>query len=115
MVRLNVFLSFIGKFRFVRNRTSCRDIKFYILYDLNDDDSYLNMKINNIRSEKNTATLSIVRSMTNNCLRRFGMNRTSFNIRKSLNVLRTLKPELPALSFPLPSRNVWHNSMMLKS
>lgn len=58
------------------------------------------MKINKINKEKNTATLSIVRSMTNNCLRRFGINRTSLRILKSLKVRKTLKPEPPALSLP---------------
>lgn len=76
--------------------------------------SYLNIKINNINKEKKTATLSMVRSITNNCRLRFGMNRTSFNILKSLKVLNTLKPEPPVLSPPSPCRNVWHNSIILK-
>lgn len=45
-------------------------------------------------NEKNTATLSIVRNMTKSCLRKLGMKRTSFNILRSLNVRKTLRPEL---------------------
>lgn len=59
--------------------------------------------MNKINSEKNTATLSIVLNMTNNCLLKFGMKRTSFNIRNNRKVRRTDRPELPALS---PPRNV---------
>lgn len=62
--------------------------------------TYLNIKMNKISNEKNMATLSIVRSMTNNCLRRFGMNRTNLSILSSRNVLSTDKPEL----FDAPSR-----------
>lgn len=50
------------------------------------------------RREKNTATLSIVRSITNNCRLKFGMNRTSFKILSKRNVRKTLKPEFPPLS-----------------
>lgn len=52
--------------------------------------------------EKNTATLSIVRSITNSCLLKLGINRTSFNIRNSRNVRSTDRPELPARSFSFP-------------
>lgn len=48
-------------------------------------------------NEKNIATLSIVRNMTNSCRRKFGINRTSFKIRNSRNVRKTLNPELPSL------------------
>lgn len=48
-------------------------------------------------NEKNIATLSIVRNMTNNCRRRFGINLTNFKIRNSRNVRNTLNPELPSL------------------
>lgn len=64
--------------------------------------TYLNININRISNEKNIATLSIVRNMTNNCLRRFGMNRTNLRIRNKRNVRRTLNPELPSLT---PSKN----------
>lgn len=50
--------------------------------------------MNKINNEKKTATLSIVRNITNNCLLRFGIKRTSFNILSNLNVRNTLKPEL---------------------
>lgn len=72
--------------------------------------SYLKMNINNIKSEKNMATLSIVRSITNSWRRKFGMNLTSLRIRNSLNVLSTLNPELPSRS-PI---NDWHSSIILK-
>lgn len=51
-----------------------------------------------MRSEKNTATLSIVRNMTNNCLLRLGMNLTSFNILSNRKVLNTERPESAWLS-----------------
>lgn len=54
---------------------------------------YLKMKINSTKREKNTATLSIVLNITNNCLLKFGINRTSFKIRSNLKVLKTLNPE----------------------
>lgn len=60
-------------------------------------------------NEKNIATLSIVRNMTNSCLRKFGMNRTSFRIRNSRNVRKTLNPELPSLT----PKNCWPNSNTL--
>lgn len=74
--------------------------------------TYLNMKMNKIRSEKNIATLSIVRSITNSCRRRFGMKRTSLRIRSSLKVLKTDNPELPL--DPSPPMQAWHNSTALK-
>lgn len=74
--------------------------------------THLNMKMNRIRSEKNIATLSIVRSITNNCRRRFGMKRTNLRIRNSRKVLRTDSPELLD---PSPPMNDWHNSTALKS
>lgn len=64
--------------------------------------TYLKMNINNTKSEKNTATLSIVRNITNSCRRRFGINRTSFNMRRRRNVRKTDNPELPAKSLSLP-------------
>lgn len=60
------------------------------------------MKINSTSREKKTATLSMVRSMTNSCRRRLGMNLTSFSMRSSRKVRRTESPELPAKSFSLP-------------
>lgn len=60
---------------------------------------YLNMKMNNISNEKNTATLSIVLNITNSCRRKFGMKRTNFRILSNRKVRNTLKPEL----FVLPS------------
>ena len=47
-----------------------------------------NMKMNNMRRPKKTATLSIVRSITISCRRRFGRKRTSLRILSSRNVLR---------------------------
>ncbi|CRK92627.1 CLUMA_CG006184, isoform A [Clunio marinus] len=68
--------------------------------------------MNKINNEKNIATLSIVRNMTNNCLRRLGMNRTNLRILSNRNVLKTDKPELPLA--PSPPINAWHNSTALK-
>lgn len=61
-------------------------------------DAYLKMKIKRTRREKKTATLSIVRNMTTNCLRRLGMKRTNFRIRRRRKVRSTLRPELPSRS-----------------
>lgn len=74
--------------------------------------THLNMKMNRINSEKKIATLSIVRSMTNNCRRRFGMNRTSFRILSNRNVRNTDSPEFPL--DPSPPTNDWHNSTALE-
>lgn len=63
---------------------------------------YLNIKIKRTRREKNTATLSIVLNMTKSCRLKFGINRTSFNMRRSRNVRNTDNPELPAKSCSLP-------------
>lgn len=71
--------------------------------------SYLNMNMKRMRSEKKTATLSIVLNITNSWRRRFGMNRTNLRIRSSRKVRRTLRPELPS---PSP-RYVWHISITL--
>lgn len=71
--------------------------------------TYLNININRISNEKNIATLSIVRNMTNSCRRKFGINRTSFRIRNRRNVRKTLNPELPSL---MP-KNCWPNSNTL--
>ena len=60
---------------------------------------YLNMNINSIKRPKNTATLSIVRSITTSCLLKLGKNRTSFKIRSNLKVLSTDNPEPSA---PIP-------------
>lgn len=62
-------------------------------------------------NEKNTATLSIVRSITNSCLRRLGMNRTNFSIRSSRNVRNTDNPELLAKSLSCP--RLWASSNAL--
>lgn len=67
------------------------------------------MNMNRMRSEKNIATLSIVRSITNNWRLRFGIKRTNFKIRNKRNVRKTLRPELPS---PSP-RNCWPNSKTL--
>lgn len=75
--------------------------------------THLKMKMNRISSEKNIATLSIVRSMTNNCRRRLGMKRTNLRIRNNRNVRKTDSPELPLA--PSPPINDWHSSMPLKS
>lgn len=55
------------------------------------------MNINKMSNEKNIATLSIVRNITNSCRLKFGINRTNFSIRNRRNVRKTLKPELPSL------------------
>ena len=60
---------------------------------------YLNMNIKSMRRPKNTATLSIVLSITTNCLLKLGRNRTSFKILSSLNVRRTDNPE-PSAAIP---------------
>ena len=57
------------------------------------------MNIKSIRRPKNTATLSIVLSITTNCLLKLGKNRTSFKIRRSRNVLKTDKPD-PSAAIP---------------
>jgi hypothetical protein len=67
------------------------------------ENPYLKMKIKSMRSPKNTATLSMVRSITTSCLRRFGRKRTSFKILNSRNVRRT---ERPAVNFT----NILHTS-----
>jgi hypothetical protein len=67
------------------------------------------MNMKRMRSEKKTATLSIVLNITNSWRRRFGMNRTNLRIRSSRKVRRTLRPELPS---PSP-RYVWHISITL--
>lgn len=69
------------------------------------------MKIKRIRSEKKIATLSMVRSMTKSCLRKFGMKRTSFRILNSLKVRKTERPESPWLA-PV---YFWHNSIALET
>lgn len=71
--------------------------------------TYLNIKMNSTNREKNTATLSMVRSMTNSWRRRFGRKRTSFRIRKRRKVRNTLRPELPLRS----STNAWKISTTL--
>lgn len=63
--------------------------------------TYLKIKINNIKSAKKTATLSIVLSIITSCLRRAGMKRTNFNIRNNRKVRNTDRPLLPPP--PLPS------------
>lgn len=74
------------------------------------DITYLNMKMNSISSEKKIATLSIVLNITNSWRRRFGMNLTNFSIRRSRNVRRTLRPELPWPSprYACPSSTTLH-------
>ena len=54
---------------------------------------YLNMKIKRTSNEKKMATLSMVRSITNNCLLSCGMNRTNFRILNKRNVLNTERPD----------------------
>lgn len=69
----------------------------------NEDDievDYLKMKMNKIRSEKKTATLSIVLSMTKSWRRRLGMKRTSLKIRSKRKVRKTLSPEPELPSYP---------------
>lgn len=57
--------------------------------------------MNKTRREKNTATLSIVRSITNSWRRRLGINRTNLRIRSNRNVRNTDSPEPPP-PVPLP-------------
>ena len=57
------------------------------------------MNIKSMRRPKNTATLSIVLSITTNCLLKLGRNLTSFKILSSLNVRRTDNPE-PSAAIP---------------
>ena len=68
------------------------------------------MKMNNTSNAKKIATLSIVLSITINCLLKFGRNLTSFNILKRRKVRKTERP-LPAE--PLP-KYVSNTSYMLK-
>jgi len=67
--------------------------------------------MNSTKREKNTATLSMVRSITKSCRRRFGRNRTSFRILSSRKVRNTLRPELP----PRSSTNAWQSSTTLET
>lgn len=60
------------------------------------------MNMKRTSREKKTATLSMVRNITNSWRRRLGMNRTNFSIRRSRNVRKTDNPELPAKSLSLP-------------
>ena len=68
--------------------------------------------MNKTSKAKKTATLSIVRSMTSNWRRRFGMNRTSLSIRNNRKVLNTDKPEL--LSPPSVNKP-WNSSTKLNA
>lgn len=78
-----------------------------------DDDwaTYLNIKMKSTKREKNTATLSMVRSITNSCRRRLGRKRTNFRILRRRKVRKTLRPELP----PRSSTNAWQSSTTLKT
>ena len=60
------------------------------------------MKMNNMRRPKKTATLSIVRSITISCRRRFGRKRTSLRILNSRKVLkkRSIQLSVCAVTFP---------------
>jgi len=78
--------------------------------DVSRTATYLNIKMNSTKREKNTATLSMVRSITKSCRRKFGRNRTSFRILSSRKVRSTLRPELP----PRSSTNAWQSSTTLK-
>jgi hypothetical protein len=60
---------------------------------LEQSNKNLKIKMKSDNSPKKTATLSIVFSITISWRRRFGKNLTSFNILRSLNVLKTDKPE----------------------
>lgn len=60
--------------------------------------THLNIKIKRINSEKNMATLSMVRNMTNSWRRRLGRKRTSLRMRSSRKVRSTLSPEEPSRS-----------------
>lgn len=73
--------------------------------------THLKMKMKSIRSEKKIATLSIVRSITNSCLLRFGINRTNFKILSRRKVRSTDNPELPLV--PSPSIHAWQSSTAL--
>ena len=61
--------------------------------------SYLKINMKSIKRAKNTATLSIVRSMTTNWRLKFGKNLTNLRILKSLKVLNTEIP-LPSIVIP---------------
>ena len=63
---------------------------------------YLNIKMNRIKSEKKVATLSIVLSITTNCLLSAGMKRMSFNIRNKRNV-RNTEMDCPLVEIPFTS------------
>ena len=56
------------------------------------------MKMNNMSNPKNTATLSIVLSITISCLLRFGRNLTSLIILRRRNVLKTDSPVLSSVT-----------------
>ena len=56
--------------------------------------------MNKISNEKNVATLSIVLSITTNCLLNAGIKRTNFSIRNRRNVRNTETP-LAATVVPL--------------
>ena len=88
------FFTCTGGFSFVFFFTLCFCILLRI--EWKRQETHLKMKMNKMRSAKNTATLSTVLSMMTSCLRKAGMKRTSFRIRRSRNVLNTDNP-LPLL------------------
>ena len=73
--------------------------------------SYLKMKMKRASNPKNTATLSMVLSITISCLLRFGRNLTSLRILSSLKVLRTESPDPSSVT---PYMMPLYNSIALK-
>ena len=69
------------------------------------------MKMKRASNPKNTATLSMVLSITISCLLRFGRNLTSLRILRSLKVLRTESPEPSSVT---PYMMPLYNSIALK-
>ena len=70
------------------------------------------MKMKRASNPKNTATLSMVLSITISCLLRFGRNLTSLRILSSLKVLSTESPEPSSVT---PYMMPLYNSMALKT
>ena len=81
--------------RFIPRMLQSSKIKvmYYVCIGFLFFNSHLKMKMKRASNPKNTATLSMVLSITISCLLRFGRNLTSLRILRSLKVLRTESPE----------------------
>lgn len=110
-VVLHVYTEWVAFLFKLRKKTKKRP-RLSELYHNRGDMLYLNMKMKSRSKAKKTATLSIVRNMTINWRRKFGMKRTNFKMRKRRNVLKTERPELPPSS-PSKRFKLWNTSTKL--